>query len=59
MRRRRNELEYPTGPGETTTNDEAQKAIQDAEGCFWRLSSCCYPLHLLTGTEDQLPEGRY
>jgi uncharacterized protein (UPF0332 family) len=30
MRRRRNELEYPTGPGETTTHDEAQKAIQDA-----------------------------
>jgi hypothetical protein len=32
MRRRRNELEYPTGPGETTTYDEARKAIQDAEG---------------------------
>ena len=32
MRRRRNELEYPSGPGETTTYDEAQKAIQDAEG---------------------------
>ena len=32
MRRRRNELEYPTGPGETTTRDEAQKAIQDAGG---------------------------
>ena len=32
MRRRGNELEYPTGPGETTTHDEAQKAIQDAEG---------------------------
>jgi hypothetical protein len=32
MRRRRNELEYPTGPGETTTQDEAHKAIQDAEG---------------------------
>ena len=32
MRRRRNELEYPTGPGETTTHDEARKAIQDAEG---------------------------
>jgi uncharacterized protein (UPF0332 family) len=30
MRRRRNELEYPTGPGETTTHDETQKAIQDA-----------------------------
>ncbi|HZX99603.1 MAG TPA: hypothetical protein VFE92_08970 [Dermatophilaceae bacterium] len=30
MRRRRNELEYPTGPGETTTHDEAQKAIQDS-----------------------------
>ena len=32
MRRRRNELEYPSGPGETTTYDEARKAIQDAEG---------------------------
>ena len=31
MRRRRKELEYPTGPGETTTHDEAQRAIQDAE----------------------------
>ena len=31
MRRRRNELEYPTGPGGTTTHDEAQKAIQDAK----------------------------
>ena len=31
MRRRRNELEYPTGPGETTTHDEAQRAIHDAE----------------------------
>ena len=32
MRRRRNELEYPSGPGETTTHDEAQRAVQDAEG---------------------------
>jgi len=32
MRRRRNELEYPSGPGETTSYDEAQNAIQDAEG---------------------------
>jgi hypothetical protein len=32
MRRRRNELEYPTGPGETTTYAEAQRAIQEAEG---------------------------
>jgi hypothetical protein len=32
MRRRRNELEYPTGPGETTTCAEAHKAIQGAEG---------------------------
>jgi hypothetical protein len=32
LRRRRNELEYPTGPGETTTHDEAHKAIQDADG---------------------------
>jgi hypothetical protein len=32
MRRRRNELEYPSGPGETTTKDEVRKSIQDAEG---------------------------
>ena len=32
MRRRRNELEYPSGPAETTTKDEARKAIRDAEG---------------------------
>jgi len=32
MRRRRNELAYPSGPGETTSYDEAQNAIQDAEG---------------------------
>ena len=32
MRRRRNELEYPSGPGETTTKLDARKAIQDAEG---------------------------
>jgi len=32
MRRRRNELEYPTRSGETTTPDEAQRAIHDAEG---------------------------
>jgi hypothetical protein len=31
MRRRRNELEYPSGPGETTTPDEAIVAIADAE----------------------------
>jgi hypothetical protein len=31
MRRRRNELEYPSRPGETTTFDEARKAIHDAE----------------------------
>jgi hypothetical protein len=34
MRRRRNELEYPTGPGETTTHTEARRAIQDAEALF-------------------------
>jgi len=32
MRRRRNELEYPTGPSETTSQDEAQKAIRDTRG---------------------------
>ena len=32
MRRRRNELEYPTGPSETTSQDEAQKAIRDTGG---------------------------
>src|SRR5450759_5053836 len=31
MRRRRNELEYPSGPGETTTTEEAGQAITDAE----------------------------
>ena len=31
MRRRRNELEYPSGPGETTTPEEARRAITDAE----------------------------
>ena len=30
MRRRRNELEYPSEPGQTTTSDEAIKAIADA-----------------------------
>ena len=30
MRRRRNELEYPSGPGETTSPEEADKAITDA-----------------------------
>lgn len=30
MRRRRHELEYPTGPGETTTVGEATEAIEDA-----------------------------
>lgn len=32
LRRRRNELEYPRGPGETTTAEEALQAIDDAEG---------------------------
>lgn len=32
MRRRRNELEYPTGLGETTTHDEARQAIQHSRG---------------------------
>ena len=32
MWRQRNELEYPTGPGETTTHDEAQRALRDTEG---------------------------
>lgn len=35
MRRRRNELEYPAGPGETTTTDEATAAIADAERICW------------------------
>ena len=30
MRRRRNELEYPSEPGQTTTSDEAIEAIADA-----------------------------
>lgn len=32
MRRRRHELEYPSGPAETTTPDEAIEAIGDAHG---------------------------
>lgn len=32
LRRRRNELEYPSGPGETTTEAEALQAIEDATG---------------------------
>ena len=32
LRRRRNELEYPSVPGETATHDEARTAIHDAEG---------------------------
>ena len=42
MRRRRNELEYPTGPGETTTPGEAVTAITDAE-------------HLLRAAQQLLP----
>ena len=42
MRRRRNELEYPAGPGETTTPDEANTAIADAE-------------HLLRAAQQLLP----
>ena len=32
MRRRRNDREYPTVRGETTTHDETQRAIRDTEG---------------------------
>ncbi|MGL5866074.1 MAG: hypothetical protein ACRCYX_09415 [Dermatophilaceae bacterium] len=32
MRRRRHELEYPTGPGETTTHEEALETITDTQG---------------------------
>ena len=35
MRRRRNELEYPNGPGETTTKDEAWESVARA----WPTSS--------------------
>ena len=42
MRRRRNELEYPTGPGENTTPGEAVTAITDAE-------------HLLRAAQQLLP----
>jgi len=42
LRRRRNELEYPTGPGETTTPGEAVTAITDAE-------------HLLRAAQQLLP----
>jgi hypothetical protein len=30
MRRRRHELEYPSGPGESTTRTEALAAVTDA-----------------------------
>lgn len=31
MRRRRNELEYPSGPGESTSAGEAAQSIEDAQ----------------------------
>jgi hypothetical protein len=31
LRRRRNELEYPSGPGETTTPDEAASALVESD----------------------------
>jgi HEPN domain-containing protein len=34
LRRRRNELEYPTIPGETTTRDEADEAIETVQKLF-------------------------
>jgi hypothetical protein len=34
MRRRRNELEYPSGPGETTTPKEAHEAIDYAQQLY-------------------------
>jgi HEPN domain-containing protein len=34
MRRRRHELEYPSGPAETTTPKEAHEAIEDAQRLY-------------------------
>jgi hypothetical protein len=34
MRRRRHELEYPSGPGETTTPKEAHEAIEYAQRLY-------------------------
>jgi hypothetical protein len=59
MRRRRNELEYPTGPGETTTYDEARKAIRDAEGLLLRSTAVAHPFDLLTAkSENQQQKGQ-
>ena len=42
LRRRRNELEYPTIPGETATSQETDESIQTAQ-------------ELLAGAEQLLP----
>jgi hypothetical protein len=34
MRRRRNELEYPSGPGETTSPKEANETIEHAQRLY-------------------------
>jgi len=46
MRRRRNELEYPSAPGETTTYDKAQQAIQDAEASLLAARQLLPPLDI-------------
>jgi hypothetical protein len=46
MRRPRNELEYPTGPGETTTYDEAHKAIQDAKALLMAVQQLFHTLSI-------------
>jgi len=58
MRRRRNELEYPTGPGETTTHDEAQRAIQDAEALLQAAQQLLPTLSIFWLDREPLPEGR-
>jgi hypothetical protein len=42
LRRRRNELEYPTVPGETTTHEEASRTVADA-GVLLRASQQLFP----------------
>jgi hypothetical protein len=39
MRRRRNELEYPTGRDETTTTLRHRRPFRTPGACYWRLSS--------------------
>src|SRR5450759_2468209 len=58
MRRRRNELEYPSRPGETTTIRRGAEGHPRRRGAASGGSAVvAYQFHLLTGTGKQLPEG--